>query len=375
MFALTSVSLLVFSIAAAALSIVLVVALSLRPVPQGTRQKVLHTLPFVAAVAVAQAFAIFSTALWVNNTYAFYTSWDDLAGNVTAVATINVTGVVPPVQGSARVFHLGNKDGARDNQVIVWLPPQYDRPAYAHYRFPVVMFMPGQPGAPLETFIRFHFADIANREITLGHVAPFVAVFPSMTIQPPHDTQCTDMPGGPHALRWLAHTVPNFISKHLRVSPQGTNWSAMGWSTGGYCAAKLVLTYRKLFGSAVGFGAYYAPLAGGATQHLFSSNPVVRRENSPLWLYQKYGLGNDRLLVIAGRQDKWSWSDSEGILSASNGDPAVARLIFPQGGHNYHDYRIYLPAALQWAASGWSLSLTGIARDVDCVVPSSLQRC
>ena len=36
------------------------------------------------------------------------------------------------------------------------------------------------------------------------------------------------------------------------------------------------------------------------------------------------------------------------FLDASHGDPAVASLIFGVGGHNYHNYRVLLPAVLQW---------------------------
>ena len=39
-----------------------------------------------------------------------------------------------------------------DNDVLVWLPPQYNDRAYANTDFPVVMLLPGYPGTPQTWF-------------------------------------------------------------------------------------------------------------------------------------------------------------------------------------------------------------------------------
>ena len=36
------------------------------------------------------------------------------------------------------------------------------------------------------------------------------------------------------------------------------------------------------------------------------------------------------------------------MLAVSRGDPGVSFLDFQSGGHNYRNYRRYLPDALQW---------------------------
>jgi hypothetical protein len=75
---------------------------------------------------------------------------------------------------------------------------------------------------------------------------------------------------------------------------------------------------------------------------------AARRRNSPLWLYHQHGLRGRKLLLICGRQDKESWPPNQQMLGASRGDPGVSFLDFPTGGHNYRNYRRYLPDALQW---------------------------
>lgn len=354
MFDLTSSSLLGLCVAAAALSVIAVAILALRERPYGLQKRVLHAIPLVVTVLLAQLFAILSMGLIVNNQYGFYTSWADFLGEVGPAVSIVTAGLVPPSQGTAVVYRVPRSGGIRDNQVLVWFPPEYRETAYEDYRFPVVMFMPGSPGQPGDTFAQYQFSTYATNEIARHHVPPFIGVFPTMTTNPPRDTECTNVANGPQVLTWLARTVPHFLLTHLRVASPGANWTAMGWSTGGFCATKLMLTHPNLFGSAVNFGGYYTPLQDNTTGSLFGRSRQAYNENSPLWLYQQYGLGNNRLLMIAGHQDGWSWYSTRTMIHATYGDPGSSHLVFPVGGHNYHTYRMYLPAALDWSAQGWA---------------------
>lgn len=353
MFALTSASLLGMCITAAILCVVAVAILALRSAPEGRSKRALHTVPLVLTVLLAQALAVMSMALIVNNQYGFYTSWADFVGDIGPSARIVTTGLVPPRQGSARVVRVPRTGGIRDNQVLVWLPPEYNDPAYSDYRFPVVMFMPGSPGQPADIFAQYEFSYYATREVARHRVPPFIGVFPTMTTNAPRDTECTDVHRGPQVLTWLGVHVPHYLTQHLRVAHPGTNWTAMGYSTGGFCAVKLQFTYPNTFGSSVNFGGYYTPLQDNTTGKLFGPNTDAYNRNDPMWLYQKYGLRSGRLLMVAGRQDRESWPSTRVMLRATAGDPGASNLIFPLGGHNYHTYRMYLAAALDWSAKSW----------------------
>jgi hypothetical protein len=50
----------------------------------------------------------------------------------------------------------------------------------------------------------------------------------------------------------------------------------------------------------------------------------------------------------AADRDKESWPPNQQMLAESNSDPGVSFLDFAAGGHNYRNYRRYLPDALQW---------------------------
>ena len=358
MLALTGTPLLLLSLVLAVLCLAGAVAIALRRSEQSWGRRLLgRALPVGVVVVLAQVFAMAALALQVNDQYAFYTSWADLTGGVAQRTAISTTGLLASGQGNVHVATLHAPRTGPADQVLVWTPPQYDQPAYRHHRFPVVVFLPGQPSSPQVVFHQFQFGQQAVKAIDGHQTPPFVAVFPTLMVHPPRDTECTNVAGGPQAETWLTKDVPAYVSAHYRVAAPGRSWTAMGWSTGGFCAAKLVTTEPHTFGSGVSFGGYYQPLQDNTTGSLFAGRRALKDQNSPQWLYTHHGgLRGARLLLVAGQQDHETWRSTRRMLNTTAGDPSVAHISFPQGGHNYHNYRAYLPAALHWGAGTWSTS-------------------
>lgn len=312
-----------------------------------TRSGWLSALRPLAAVLACQLLAISALFLWVNNQYGFYTSWSDLFGVRTEQATIHSNGLVRPGAGRLQVLIVPGRSRAdHARKVLVWLPPEYGQPQFNKTTFPVLMVLPGQPSTPEVMFRHYDFGQVATTAINAGRIKPFIAVFPPLMTNPPRDTECTNIPGGPQAYTWLSSMVPDAIRRQLRAQPGP--WSLAGWSTGAFCSTKLLLTQPKDFQAAVSFGGYFTPITDRTTGDLFHGSAAARRRNSPLWLYRQHGLRGRKLLLICGRQDKESWPPNRQMLAATRGDPGVAFLAFPTGGHNYRNYRRYLPDALQW---------------------------
>jgi enterochelin esterase-like enzyme len=310
-----------------------------------TKTSWLSALRPLAAVLACQLVAISALFLWVNTEYGFYTSWSDLFGVRTERVTIQSNGVqanklVQPGAGHVQVLTV---DGRK---VLVWLPPQYEQPEFQTTAFPVLMVLPGQPSTPEVMFRHYDFGHVATTEINAGRIRPFIAVFPPLMTNPPRDTECTDIPGGPQAYTWLSSIVPNAVRRHVRAQPGP--WSLAGWSTGAFCSAKLLLTQPQNFQAAVSLGGYFNAITDRTTGDLFHGDTAARLRNSPLWLYRHHGLDGRKLLLIFGRQDKESWPPNREMVAATRGDPNVSFLAFPTGGHNYRNYRRYLPDALQW---------------------------
>jgi enterochelin esterase-like enzyme len=307
----------------------------------------------VAAVLGCQALAVATTFLAVNRDFVFYASWGDLLGTSAPAATIQTQDLVQPGDGSVEVLQVHGTASGAAGPVLVWRPPQYDQPAYAHTRFHVLMVLPGQPSTPAVMFSHFGFGAAATRAIAEHLVEPFVAVFPPLMTNPPRDTECTDVPRGPRAETWLATDVRDAVLRDARVSPARSAWAVAGYSTGAFCAVKLMLAHPTLFSQAAGFGGYYQPLTDRTTGNLFDGSRTRYDQNSPLWLYEHSGLEADhRMLLITGRQDPDSYAETERMLAATRGDPEVSSLVFPTGGHNYRNYAGAVPEVLRWLGQG-----------------------
>ncbi len=309
---------------------------------------VLGVLGRFVGVGVCQALAMTTLFLYVNHLYTFYTSWADLVGRSAPVAGIRTTGLVAPGEGTIKVLTVpGGRTNDGSHQVLAWLPPGYDPSPSASTRYPVLMFLPGQPSDPVTTFRRFGFGAIAAQEVRDDKVPPFIAVFPPLMTDPPRDTECTNVPGGPQAETWLDHDVYRAVSTDLRTN--GKPWTEIGWSTGAFCAAKLLLAHPAQYRAAVGYGGYYAPLTDHTTGNLFDGNARLREENSPSWLYlHAGGMRGRRLLLVTGAQDLESYDQTRAFLDLAHGDPSVSSAVFGVGGHNYRNYRAYVPSSLEW---------------------------
>jgi enterochelin esterase-like enzyme len=307
----------------------------------------------IGVIVLAQLMAMMSIFLAVNNEYQFYSSWADLFGVSSGPPPpVRTTNVISGT-GSVEVMTVNAKSGVTAD-TLVWLPPGYA--ASGQTKYPVVMFLPGQPSSPQTVFNEYDFGNVASQEVTSGKVKPFVAVFPPIMIAPPRDTECVDVPNGPQAETWLASDVPNALQAKYRVEAPGKHWSLMGWSAGGLCVAKLLLKYPTTFSAAVSFGGAYQAYLDNTTGDLFGGNAQLQNENSSIWLYKTYGMRGGKLLMVSGKQDAWSWTGTTQMSLATNGDPNVTVVSFPTGGHNYRSYKPFIPQGLEWLAKSGAVA-------------------
>lgn len=356
MLSLTSAGLL-YAAAALAIILPLVLVITWRRRPHGVLGAALR---FVV-VLLCQAVAVTAVGLAANNSFGFYNSWSDLVGgqgSTSQAASIN--GLIATNGSQGKIITLSvDQTGQvaagtrRSLTVLAWLPPQYNQPQFANTRFPVTMMLPGQPGTPQSVIRQFDFIPAAMAAIADHSVKPFVAIFPPLMVAPPRDTECTDVPGGPQAETWLSHDVRRAAISKLRLSTNAGQWSVMGWSTGGFCAAKLLLRHPTLFRAAAGFGAYYDSETDKTTGDLFANSKRLRHENSPLWLITRHRKAVTHLLIIVSQADKSSYdgkfyADSRAMIAATTGMAGVTTILLPSGGHNYRVYRPTMPQALAW---------------------------
>lgn len=314
-------------------------------------------LTLTATIILCQATAILAIGVVANHQYGFYSSWSDLLGIGTAAqdssAKIITTQPLPPGQGSMKQMVVPGSRGNASQKVLVWLPPNYRRLTAQHQRLPVLLLLTGQPGSPRAVFHNFDFGTRATAAIQSRQVAPFVAVMPPITSTVPgRDTECVDVPGGVQPAWWLRHDVRSAVVKNFSVSL--SHWSVAGFSTGGYCAANLLVRHPRDFQSAVSIAGYFAPgWDKGTGGNPLRNQPELDHANSPLWVYEHRPPQHANLLIVMSRADTEAWrgksyADGAQMARVAGRVPGTSLLLLPQGGHHYAIYSPTVPAILTW---------------------------
>ena len=365
---LTSVQLLVVCIVVA-VGIPVALAILWRRIPRDARWA---PPAILVAVLVGQMAAVAAVAVDVNRDYGFYPSWSSLFGTGLAPPVVangvrlGLNAQVAPHRPILRVsdpatdtgrYEQVTLKGARSGitqTVIAWLPPQYGDRRYDRTRFPVVMVLGGADVRIASVIQRLDFARVASEEIHSGRVAPFVAVFPEINVALPVDTECSDYPGSTQAFTWLNQDVRNWATSKLRVATDGRQWSVMGWSTGGYCAALLHLRAPERFGAGASVEGYFNPEPDSTTGNLaqlLKQYPTFAHESSPTWLIQHRAPKSLHLLVMTSHQDPQSRPQSLQFLRRVRKIPGVQPYVVSGLGHTLDAYAAVLPPILGWLAA------------------------
>jgi enterochelin esterase-like enzyme len=296
-------------------------------------------------IGLCQLTAISVVAVWINNSYGLYASWDDLLGNDTGTAAVAMPGPPPARAKLTRgdkgllqtYFHGAHSKLSGD--VIVWTPPQYDQPQYRKTRFPVVLLLHGVPGGPTSWIEQGGIPQDFEQLMKQGTVHPFILAMP--VVDPGGvDTDCTDLPDRKVAT-WMAEDVPELISKKFRTVPGPSGWGLMGFSTGGFCAARLPLAYPKVFGAGAALDP--DPLTGDSS---VVKDQALRERTSPMGLV-RHSSASVSLFLATSAQDRLSpQSYIQRFVRTAAGTPVrVQTLVLASGGHNYNTWTRMYPDA------------------------------
>jgi enterochelin esterase-like enzyme len=331
--------------------------------------------PLRGALLVAgQLSAVVLVGLILNRIYAFYVSWPELLGQHAKVSAAQ------PDVGSldarwepqiARAYREGHgivisipipglRSGVAAGPALVYLPPQYGDPSHANRTFPVVELLAGFPGSPETWTNRLHVASILDQEIAAGRTVPFIAVMPTQTVGKPRDAECVNVVNGPQLATYLTDDVRTGVEKAFRASSSLRQWTLMGYSTGGYCAANLATRHPEMFHAAVSIAGYNAAAHDGTTGDLFAKNPIVRDDNSPLWRAEHLTEPNLDLLLITTKSDRYSVVANDKLARAARPPLRIWTLTLPRGGHNTATFSAELPVAFGWLSRFVSAPLADI---------------
>lgn len=327
-------------------------------------------------LATGQFLGIVAVLVTLNIAYGgLVVSWSDLMGDQstagahltgqTGAVVMNPVAKVTPraLTGTQKFTAAGNGGfvkttlkGAKSgvtSAVYIWLPPGYSKSADKQY--PVLELLHGVPDSPGAWMTQMHVAQRMNAAISTGTVHPFILVIPVVTPYPNHSSmndneECTDVSSTDRVETWLTQDVRTMVVDNFHAIDAASAWGLMGYSTGGFCAANLVLKHPDLYKAAVSISGYYFP-----ESPLVTGDATLARQNDPLWAVRNTRTPAVSLLMTASAQDPVDPpSEPQQMVDAAKAgaeskSTEVQEFIAPLGGgHNQSAWEKMLPTAFRW---------------------------
>ncbi|WP_405885770.1 esterase family protein [Streptomyces sp. NBC_01136] len=319
----------------------------------------------------AQGTAITLVFVLVNNANSLYDNWSDLIGtgnHVRAAADLGRDGTggvsvsrLPKVHqsfsladgpgmhqaGGVRVTQLHGQVSGVDAEVYVWLPPQYNEPAYRNRKFPVVELLPGYPGSAKAWFGSMKVHEQLLPLMRDGQVAPFILVAPRTTLLAKVDTGCANVAGKVNADSWLSIDVPKMVTDNFRAKSGPDGWGVAGYSAGAHCATKLAVAHPDRYRAAVSMSGYNDPI--GERNSLAAETVALRRQNNPFLLLKAYRTPPHVALYLSG-EARDGYQAAAALQSIAKSPTTVQVVLLPRsaGGHNMALWRPQVPEVFRW---------------------------
>jgi len=313
----------------------------------------LRLLPVkILCSALSIAVAMTGGVAAVNFYYGYYTSWGqlwaDFNGGTGDLGVISATKPSPLSPGRLGWTLLPGKLSGYSRRGLVYLPPQYSQPQYAHVRFPVVELFHGSPGTPLSWNTTLQVSRVADALLAKHLIGPMVLVMPGINGPGTDYQDCVNGPGLNDETYLLKDVRADVLARY-RVSGDPYQWGAAGYSSGGYCAANIALRHRTSFGAAAVIEGYFRAADGPAGTAL-SGNLPLENANSPLYAAELLTAGSGPVpafWVAAGTHDKSDYRPAT-VFAAALDRLQQVPFIKLNAGDTANAWDAALPAALTW---------------------------
>ncbi|MCX4906537.1 esterase family protein [Streptomyces sp. NBC_00878] len=344
--------------------------------------RVLRAVGRVLMLLFAQGTAVTLVFVLVNNSNCLYDNWSDLLGtsnHVQRAADLGADGTggislerLPRVQqnfhrasgpgmraaGGVRVTQLKGRVSGVNAEVYVWLPPQYDEPAYRNHKFPVVELLPGFPGSAKAWFGTLKAHEQLMPLMRSGQVAPFILVAPRTSLLPRVDTGCANVPGTVNADSWLSIDVPRMVTDNFRAQSAPQGWAVAGYSAGGHCATRLAIAHPDRYRAAVSLSGYNDP--NGERSSLTARTPALRAANNPYLMLRRAPVPPPISLYLSG-QPRDGYEAAVSLQQAAKAPTNVHVVLVPRsaGGHTMALWEPQVVPSFRWLTELFPAGTTG----------------
>ncbi|GGU97129.1 hypothetical protein GCM10010211_75640 [Streptomyces albospinus] len=320
----------------------------------------------------AQVTAITVVFLLVNNANNLYDNWGDLLGtgnHIDAARNLGPDGLGgknlkdqpkvhqqfrpaddPVVGPNVQMTDLKGQISGVNGEVYVWLPPQYNDPAYKDKKFPVVELLPGYPGSSKSWLGSLKVAQQLAPLMQSGAVKPFILVSPRTNVLPNADSGCVNLPGKVNADSWLTVDVRQMIIDNFRAGDKPDAWGLAGYSAGAHCASKLALAHPDRYRAAVAMSGYNDPAI--EPDSLAGKDPKLRVETNPIHILKAAndaGKPPRTALYISGAAAD-GYQAGMGLKQLAKQPTTVNVQMIPAsaGGHTVPVWKRQVPEIFRW---------------------------
>jgi S-formylglutathione hydrolase FrmB len=313
----------------------------------------------IASLLVVQVLALVAIGVAINRQYSLYPRWSDIFGGDQKLTTVakGVAGT-EDAQVKAELAKQKDKHDMLELQVTipgprsglnlparVFLPPEYNDEHFKEARFPVVEVLSSFPGNPKMNAEYFQYQVVAKDEMAAGRMSPTIIVMPEQNPVAGKDSECVNATGGPQVSTYLSEDLQAYLTTAFRARSDRQGWSAVGFSTGGWCAVHLAVTHPNSYIAAASVGGYFRPNKD-ATAALGAQAAV--EANDPTRLVGRAGLPSLYLWLEATQDDPEAYHATTSFYGAVK-PPVIAELkTLVAGGHNPRGPRLSIPAILDW---------------------------
>lgn len=325
----------------------------------------LRTLQRIGLLLLCQLLAVATAAAAINHVNQFFTSWSDLrgalgpadaAGAALSPAEHGAAGPSVAPSGTAAALpegftrsadgfvrgHLTGTASGVEGDVVVALPPGWDPARHPRYR--VILGLAGYPGNPVDAIIGLHLASEVAARMQAGTLPPTIVVAATTNVGG-KNWDCADVVGGPQVATWLTRDVRELMVREFDADP-AARWTAVGLSSGGYCAARLLLTEPSRFGTAISMSGSNAPDAPAL------SGTAADRTAADLRTLAAHGTNPPvDLLLTATAQDGATVKDAQALKAAAGTGVSVDVQVLGKGGHNWSVWGEMAAPAFDWLTS------------------------
>lgn len=315
------------AVAAAAL------ALAVTGIVQGGRGR-----RVLAAVLVPAALLV--PALGINVEFAKYPTLGTVVqSNPYPALDLDATpATTTPTVGEVRTVHIpGTRSGFPARPAVVYLPPAalVRDPA----PLPVVLAFSGQPGAPSDMFTAGQMGTVLDAYAAAHHGRAPIVVSVDQLSAPGRNTMCVDSTLG-KAATYVTRDVPDWLGRHLPVTPDRHAWGLAGFSQGATCAMQFVSGRPTSFGAALAISSERQPIDQNpqhSADQAFGGSVAAWKAAAPIAQMRANGLDGHALWLTAGASDRQFSENARVLGAAARRAGARTDIAFaPKSGHDWN---------------------------------------